>query len=132
MILSAALAHHQGALRASLRAEYGIDLRVVRESRSMPVGDLADLIVWLPPGCAFWKDVGGPAAISEEAGQLSRVVYWLQVLDYRERGGKGAKPKPDPVPPYAHERRAAQDANARKFDARMRRQRAKGVGGADG
>lgn len=91
----------------------------------MRLQDLADLVVWLPPGCAFWMDVGGPASISPEVRELRRVTYWLRVLDFRERQGKGEKPKPDPEPEWAHQRRAAQNANAQKYARRLRRQRAR-------
>lgn len=92
--------------------------------RSMPAGELADLVVWLPPGCALWMDVGGPAALTMEARELRRVSYWLRVLDYRERGNKGEKPKPDPEPEYAHERRVQEDTMKRKAEAYLRRQKA--------
>ena len=123
MILSAGLAFHQGALRAALRATYGVDLREVLEEYTMTVLDLADLVVWLPAGCAFWQDVGGPTALSPEARELRRVGYWLRVLDYRERGSKGDKPRPDPEPDYAHERRQAAQTMGRKADAWLRRQK---------
>lgn len=105
-------------MRASLRAVYGIDLA---ERRSMRPRELADLVQWLPAGCAFWLSVGGPAALTMEARELRRVTYWLRVLDYRERNSKGERPKPDPEPEYAHERRARQEAATRKADAFMRR-----------
>lgn len=118
-------AHHEGALRASLRAVYGIDLRAYVADGSGAL-DLADLVAWLPPGCALWMDFGGPTALSIEARELRRVSYWLRVLDYRERQSKGEKPKPDPEPEFAHERRAKRDAVARKADAFMRRQSRRG------
>lgn len=88
----------------------------------MPVTDLADLVQWLPAGCAFWMDVGGPAAVSHEVRELQHLAYWLRVLDYRERGSKGEKPKPIPPPPYAHERRADQQRNERRYARYLRRQ----------
>lgn len=92
----------------------------------MPAGELADLVAWLPPGCAFWRDVGGPAALTQEQAELRRVSYWLRVLDYRERGSKGEKPKPDPDPEYADERRRADDVMNKKAAAYMRRQQITG------
>ena len=92
----------------------------------MPVGELADLVAWLPPGCAFWLDVGGPAALTLEQRELRRVSYWLRVLDYRERGSKGEKPKPEPEPEYAEERRRVDDAMNKKAAAYMRRQQVTG------
>jgi len=123
MLLATALTHHEGALRASLMAEYGLRLG---EVRGWPASEVADLVAWLPAGCAFWQDFGGPAALTLEASQLRRVVYWLRVLDYRERGSKGERPQPDPDPPYAHERRAQEDVTSRKARAFQRRQQARG------
>lgn len=120
MLLATALVHHQGALRASLMAVYGLRLA---EVRSWPAREVAELVEWLPQGCAFWQDVGGPAAITTEARELRHVGYWLRVLDYRERGSKGEKPKPHPEPLWAHERRADEDAMRRKARAHQRRQR---------
>jgi hypothetical protein len=111
-------------LRASLRAVYGIDLRDARES--MRALDLADLVVWLPAGCAFWMAVGGPAAISNETRELRRVGFWLRVLDFRERGSKGEKPKPDPDPDYAHEKREQASEMDRKAQAFLQRQQRRG------
>jgi len=118
MLLATALVHHEGSLRASLLAEYGLRLS---EARTWPAREVADLVAWLPPGCAFWMDVGGPAALSAETRELRHVGYWLRVLDYRERGSKGEKPKPAPDPSYAHERRAEQGAMNKKAAAYLRR-----------
>lgn len=120
MLLATALAHHAGALRASLMAEYRLSLH---ELRSMPVGEAADFVAWLPMGCAFWQDVGGPASVSMEVRELRHVSYWLRVLDFRERGSKGEKPKPHPEPEWAHERRVQKSAAQRKADAYRRRQK---------
>lgn len=122
MTLIVALTHHRGALRAALRAEYGIDLRAVQEGRTMPVDDLADLVQWLPAGSALWASMGGPASLSVEARELREVAYWLRVLDYRERGSKGEKPTRLPEPKWAHERRAEESAMERKAAHYRRRQ----------
>ena len=90
----------------------------------MPVSEAADFVAWLPLGCAFWQDVGGPASVSMEVRELRHVAYWLRVLDYRERGSKGEKPKPHPEPEWAHERREQNDGMQRKAAARARRNRA--------
>lgn len=116
------LAFHEDALRASLRAVYGLDLRTLIESRSMHCMDLADLVAWLPPGCAFWLSFGGPVALTSEAAELRKVAYWLRVLDYRERGSKGPKPEAEDAPEYAHERRHVDDQMNRKAAAFLRRQ----------
>lgn len=122
MTLSYVLARHESSVRASLRAVYGVDLRQVMSDHTVTVLDLADLVLWLPPGCAFWMDFGGPAALSMEVRELRRVGYWLRILEYRERGSKGEKPKPDTEPEHAAERQARQDQMSRKAAAHMRRQ----------
>lgn len=114
------LAHHDGALRASLRAEYRIDLR----ARDVPPMELADLVAWLPRGCALWADFGGPAALSAEAALLRTVEYRLRDLLWMQAGGKkaGKRPEPPQDPPYAHEKRAKTDRMGRKAAAYLRRQ----------
>ena len=118
-----ALRDHRSSLRASLRAEYGIDLRAVLNDPDSNLLDLADLVVWLPPGCAFWRDAGGPAAITAEQRDIRRVRFAITQLEYAFRGSKGARPKPDPEPPYASERTAKADAMAEKAAAHKARQR---------
>ena len=85
--------------------------------------DLADLVVWLPAGCAFWRAMGGPAALSQVERELREVGYWLRVLDYRERGSKGEQPKRIPEPKWAHERQHEQSVTDRKYAAYLARQR---------
>ena len=88
----------------------------------MPVLDLADLVAWLPAGCAFWMSAGGPAALSREVREMRRVGFLLRVLDFRLRGSKGQKPKPDPEPEWEHEKRERQAVIERKAEAFLRRQ----------
>lgn len=107
-------------MRASLRAVYGVDLRSAR--LSMSALDLADLVAWLPAGCAFWMSVGGPASLSREARELRRVGFLLRVVEFRFRGSKGQKPKPDPEPAWEHEKREQQALMSRKAEAFLRRQ----------
>lgn len=122
-MLASALNDHEGALRASLRAQYGIDLRSELARDDLITTDLADLVAWLPPGCAFWRSFGGPNALTEEAHALSAIEFRLRVADWRET--KGAKPKPPQVPPYAHEVKASKAAQRRKADRFTRRQQNK-------
>lgn len=84
--------------------------------------DLADLVIWLPAGSAFWMSAGGPAALSREVRELRRVGFLLRVLDFRFRGSKGQKPKPDPEPAWEHEKRQQQAVLERKAEAFLRRQ----------
>lgn len=109
-------------MRASLRAVYGIDLRVVLAEHTMSPMELADLVVWLPAGCAFWMSAGGPAALSREVRELRRVGFLLRVLEFRYRGSKGQKPKPDPEPVWEHERREQRAVMSRKAEAFLQRQ----------
>lgn len=89
----------------------------------MSAMDLADLTMWLPAGCAFWMDFGGPAALTQESRELRTVTHWLRVLDFRHRGSKGERPKPTPDPDFAHERRQREAVMNRKAESFLRRQR---------
>ncbi|WP_300268620.1 hypothetical protein [Microbacterium sp.] len=104
-----------------MRAEYGIDLREVLETRSMPLQDLVDLVAWIPAGSAVWQSFGGPAAVSEAVAMLRAVDFSVRVLDYHAgRHGKGKKPEPPKPPAYAHERRAREERALRKAQSRLR------------
>jgi hypothetical protein len=109
---------HEGALMASLRATYGIDLR----NPGMSVPDLASHVVWLPPGSPLWMAVGGPMAWSVEQRAMHALEFRLRVLDWRLRNSKGEQPHPTPDPPYAHERAEQVASVRRKADAYLRRQ----------
>jgi hypothetical protein len=122
-MLASALNDHESALRASLRAEYGIDLRAELSRPDVVLTDLADLVAWLPPGCAFWRSFGGPNALTEEVHALTAIEFRLRVADWRET--KGSKPKPPQVPPYAHETKAVRASQRRKADRFSRRQQKK-------
>lgn len=120
LALSDAYSHHGAALRASLRAEYQII-----DMRKEGVLALAELVEWLPRGCALWRSVGGPLAWSEEVAVMHGVEFrvrelaWMQSKD----GSKNKnRPKPPAPPKYAHE--AAQDhqKQSRKGEAFRRRQ----------
>lgn len=94
MILSDALCRHRDALRASLRAEYRLDL----SSPDIPWFDVADLVAWLPAGSALWVSYGGPTSVSVEAELLRWIDYRLRVLVWSKtkdaKDGRGA-----PTPP---------------------------------
>lgn len=104
-----------------MRSEYGLDLREVVAYRSMYALDFADLVAWLPAGCALWKSIGGPAALAEDVSMLRTVDYSVRVLDYHAgRHGKGKRPVEPKPTPYAHERREKEQRAARKAKARLR------------
>jgi len=65
-------------------------------------------------------------AWSVEQRVLNAIEFRLRVLDWRQQG-KGAKPKPVPDPPYAHEKATKDAAIQRKADAYLRRQARKEV-----
>lgn len=88
----------------------------------MRVRDVADLVAWLPAGCALWLSVGGPASKAQDVRQLESVAYLLQVLAYQNAGGKGRKPEPPKDPEWAHEREARENAQNAKAAAYLRRQ----------
>lgn len=122
MLLAAMLRLHRGALRASLSEVHRVNLSGLLDDPGTNWLDVADLVAWLPPGCALWRSVGGPASLSEEAREMRLLEFRLRVLDWRFRGSKGKRPEPIPDPPYAHERRKADDAMRRKAEAHKRRQ----------
>lgn len=105
-------------MRASVRAEYGIDLRSARE---MPMLDFSDLVAWLPPGAALWRSFGGPASMSDESALLRAVDFSVRVLDYHAgRHGKGKKPEAPKPPQFARERREQEQRAIRKAQSRVR------------
>lgn len=112
-------------MRASLQAVYGIRLSAVREQ--LGALELADLVAFLPDGCALWQSVGGPRAWSAETHLLNQVEFRLRVLDWRKtKDGSGGKnpPKPHKSPALAHEARAEeskQSTRAAAWEARQRR-----------
>lgn len=112
-------------MRASLQAVYGIRLAAVRTQ--MGALELADLVAFLPDGCALWQSVGGNRAWSPETHLLNLVEFRLRVLDWRDtkdgRDGKN-QPKLHKPPPLAHEKQAEetqQSTRAAAWEARQRR-----------
>lgn len=120
MSLAGALHKHKGTLRASLLAEYGLNLE-----RGMSVIDLADYTAALPHGCALWRAIGGPMSLTPEAQLLNHIEWRLQILAWiqTEDGSKGRnQPKAPQSPPYTDEKQA-EDAHAqRQSAARARRE----------
>lgn len=99
-MLAGAFVYYESALRASLRAVYGVNL----SNPGMPFTDLADLTAHLPPGCALWRATGGPLAWSDEVAALHGVTYGLAVLAWQNGSREKSKyPKPPEPPPLAHE-----------------------------
>lgn len=102
-MLAGALTHHEGALRASLRAVYGItDVR----NPGCSLTELADYAAHLPAGCPLWLAIGGPAAWSSEVHALMAVEFRLRVLAWQKTddGRRGINaPQPEEPPRYAHE-----------------------------
>lgn len=110
--------HHRGALRASLKSVYGVDLSRARE---LPLVEVIDLVIWLPPGCPLWLATGGPASLTGEEQQLRGVVYVLQVILYKLGGNKGKRPEPPKDPEYDHERRARDVLESKKGQRWLKR-----------
>lgn len=119
-MLADGLRLHRGPLSASLMAEYGINLNTALAGGYRDVGPwtLADWTASLPPGCAFWKSVGGPLAWSDAEHMLATIEWRQRELLWQGAGNKGAK-KPERMEPprYAHEVQAEQ---ARISDAQRR------------
>lgn len=111
-MLADALRSYRWALSASLWAEYQIDLE------SPPFGPLrlAEFMAALPPGCAFWRAVGGPMAWTVEQHTLAAVEFRLKALEYQGAGQRGPKPKALQHPPYS----AAKTTEQEVFDRRAR------------
>lgn len=105
-------------MRASVRAEYG-----VAEIRTLRVFELAELIEWLPDGCALWRSSGGPRSITNEAHLLRMLDYRLQVLAWQQTEDakhKRNQPKPPQPIPFAGEK-AVEEAHAQRQAAARRR-----------
>ena len=112
------VALYEPALVASFRAVY--------QSRwtDFPLLEAADLAAHLPPGCALWRAVGGPLALSGIERELSVIDYRLQVLAWQKTkdGQKGVnQPKPPAPIPYAHEADVEAVFAAKQMAARRRR-----------
>ncbi|WP_248240556.1 hypothetical protein [Microbacterium kunmingense] len=128
-MLAGALDDHEGALRASLQAEYGI--RLLRDGRTDPErtpSELGDLVAGLPHGCALWRAAGGPIALTDEAHLLREAIFRLEVIDWHNGGSKGTPPKRIDLPRPAHEVRkeqAKQTAKAERHAARQKRRASK-------
>lgn len=110
----------EGPLRASLRAEYGVDLR----DPGMTLLDLADLAASLPPGCALFRATGGDMAWTTEMHMLARLDYDLRILAWQktEDGKKGRnQPKPIDPPRPSHEVEAEKRELSRRAQAYLKR-----------
>lgn len=113
MILSEALRRHRGAMRASLRAEYGIDLR----NPGIGWDDAADLVAWLPPASALWVSFGGPMTVSVEAEILRWLDYRLKVLAWQPTKD-GHEGRNQPSPPKKIKAARERDVEDEKTSAR--------------
>lgn len=111
-------AHHRDALRAALRATYGVNLT----HPGLPLQELADLVAWLPGGSVLWQATGGPLARSREEQALLLVDLHIRQYMWLRSGKKGREPKYPPHPPLASERRQENAVMARKAAAYARRQ----------
>jgi hypothetical protein len=78
-----------------MRTSYGIDIA----APGMPLGELADHVMWLPAGCPLWQSMGGPASVTMEAELLRWIDYRLRVLAWQNT--KDAKDGRNPPAPPA-------------------------------
>lgn len=127
MMLVECVALHEPALRASFLAVYRITVEGVD-----PL-DAADLIVWLPPGCALWRSVGGPNSLTQEAHELRFVEWRLRVLAWMQtQDGHDGRNQPEPPAPIPYSGEVEADAlraasrARRQLDARERREASRG------
>jgi len=110
----------EAALRASLRAEYAVDLR----DPDMGIVELADLVRWLPQGCALYRATGGPMAWTDQEHLLARAEFDLRVLAWQKtKDGKDGRNRPEPIEPprSVHELQAEQRELSRRAQAYLRR-----------
>ena len=105
-------------MRAALRAEYGINL----SNPDVSLPELAELVMYLPPGSVLWQDYGGPMARSREEQTILLLDLHLRQFIWLQGGKKGKEPKYPDDPPYAHERRQKEERMSRKAEAFLRRQ----------
>ncbi|MCC2031833.1 hypothetical protein [Microbacterium allomyrinae] len=132
MSLVGALVEHEGALRASLQAVYGLRLRPGgRTEPARTLSELTDLVAGLPPGCALWRAAGGAVALTDESMLLREAIYRLEVLDWHAHNPKGAQPKRIELPKPAHEARAEEAKQNAKAEAYARRQARRAAREAD-
>jgi hypothetical protein len=111
-------------LRASLQAVYGIRLSTVRTN--LCALELADLVAFLPDGCALWQSIGGSRAWSPEMHLLNHIEWRLQILDWRKtKNGKDGRNQPvlTKYPALAEEREAAQTKTSLRASAWEERQK---------
>lgn len=113
MILSVALVRHRAALRAALRAEYGINLR----TPGIGWDEGSDLVAWLPAGSALWQSMGGPTSVTMETELLRWVDYRLRLLAWQPTKD-GREGRNQPKPPVKLKQRAEREAEDDKTSAR--------------
>lgn len=127
LMLAHVLSRHEGALRASLQAEYGLRLLPDGHGRTEPYRtprELADLVEHLPPGCALFRVMGGPAALTNEALMGRAVEHTLRDIAWQKAGAKGKRPEPIPLPSRAGEEEhaaAVVSEKARRWQERQER-----------
>ena len=127
LLLAHALSRHEGALRASLQAEYGLRLLPDGQGRTEPYRtprELADLVEHLPAGCALFRAMGGAAALSNEALMGRAVEHTLRDIAWQKAGAKGKRPEPFPLPKPAGQEEAAAavvSEKARRWQERQER-----------
>lgn len=118
MLLVESHLKYRAALRASLRAEYGVGIG------DLGVIETCDLVAWLPPGSALWRATGGPMSVGFSDHTLRVIDYRLQVLAWMQTEDakkRRNQPKPPEPLPYASEARGVEAHAERQAAARRRR-----------
>lgn len=97
----------------------------MKDIRQERLSDLADMVAWLPAGCAFWRSVGGPMSLSE-GDHLARLIdYRLRLLVWmktEDAQHKRNQPKPPEQIPYSGESVQEQAHAERQYQARLKRE----------
>lgn len=92
----------------------------------MRVDDLADLVAWLPPGCALWRATGGELAWPVEMHGLASIDVNVRGLLWQNAGNKNA-PKPEPwePPQLASVRQEEEMVTSRRAERYLKRQQSR-------
>ncbi|MEE6280144.1 DUF5361 domain-containing protein [Georgenia sp. MJ170] len=93
------LRRHGGALKADLRREYQVDILDLYRGL-IGIEDVADLVAYLPPGSAVWREHGGPAAWTDAVAMGAQVEHAVRMAHWaRTEDAKHNRNRPEPLRP---------------------------------
>jgi hypothetical protein len=125
----------QGALRASLAAEYpGLPplRQVLTGTTGITATDLGDYVANLPAGTALGRLAGGPGAWSTEVQSLVQLLHGVDLLIWQntaimKRNPRGKQPEKMQFPLPAGQEREAETLLDMKRERRAARQAARKI-----